>query len=228
MATNVLQRMLDQCMAVSIPGAAFFKAVFPSVVQAAEHQQGLPVTKTTLRAHLANPVAAIMLRPPSRAEELEQMETLLGFVQHRLSSDTEKARLEHDLETLLGASNPELLITQDGIPSQLYGVDRSEASQLFTPLLTGQPAETAEALVEAYVLLRSNQADVQSGIAKLFWRQDAGPTSAAHYIEGCADGQTRAYFRALLSQPEERQLQLFSTINLETFYATLGSIGARN
>jgi len=228
MATNVLQRMLDQSMTVSAQGAAYFKAVFPAVVRAAEFHQGLPVTKTTLRTHLVNPTAAITMQPPSRAEELEQMETLLGFVQRRLSSETEKARLAQETDVLLGVCNPELLITQDGIPSQLFGVDRTEAAQIFNALLEGHPSSTAEALVEAYVLLRSNHADVQSGIAKLFWRQNADTTSAQYYIEGCADGQTRAFFHSLFAQSEEYQQQLFSTIDLETFYATLGSMGTRN
>lgn len=223
MATNVLQRMLTHATKVSPQGAIYFKAIFPAVMKAAEHSQGLPVTKTTLRPQLADPVAAITLNPPVRNDEVAQIETLLDFVQHRLASAAEKLRLIDDMEQLLEAATPELLVTPDNVASQLYAPDRSEASQIFSPLLGTQASEAAEALIEAYVLLRANNADVQSGIAKLFWHQNTGSDSAEHYIEGCADGQARAYFRRLLSLPESHQRQLFSLIDLETFYATLGS-----
>lgn len=223
MAIHVLQRLLDQSPAVTPWASVFFKAVFPAVVSAAEQTQGLPVTKTTLRPHLENPAAAITLRPPTRPDEFGQMETLLEFVQRRLAAPEDVARLTSEVAVLLGSNNPELLITPDGMPSQLFAVDRAEAAQVFNPLITRGATDAAEALVEAYVLLRSNHADIQSGIANLFWRQNTGSAPADHYIEGCADGQTRAYFRSLLSQPEEKQQRLFSSIDLETFYAALGT-----
>lgn len=226
MATNVLQRMLTHATQVSAQGSVYFKAIFPAVVQAAELGQGLPVTKTTLRPHLADPVTAITLRAPVRSDEVAHVETLLEFVNHRLSSAAEKLRVIDDMEQLLGAATPELLVTPDNVASLLYAPDRSEASQIFSPLFGSQASEAAEALVEAYVLLRANNADVQSGIAKLFWHQNTGSDSPEYYIEGCADGQARAYFRRLMSLPDSRQRQLFSQIDLETFYATLGSVDA--
>jgi len=228
MATNVLQRLLAQTEGISPSSAVFFKAVFPSVVSAAEQAQGLPVTKTTLRPRLADPAAAITLRPPTRPEEFAQMETLLEFVQRRLSSEAERKRLNDDIDRLLGAQNPELLITSDGMPSQLYAADRAEAVRIFKSI-PGEASPAAEhALVEAFVLLRSNNADIQGGIASLFWRQNTGSAPAVHSIEGCADGQTRAFFRELLALPEERQQELFSSINLEAFYAALETQGEAN
>jgi hypothetical protein len=228
MAVNVLDRLLSQSEKINHSAAVFFKAVFPAAVSASEQLQGLPVTKTTLRPRLLDPAASIILRPPTRPDEFSQMETLLEFVNRRLGSATDKARLEQDVSDLLGAQNPEMLITPDGMPSQLFAVDRIEASQIFKPLTDEGAAEATEALVEAYVLLRSNNADVQSGIASLFWRQNTGSAPASHYIDGCGDGQTRAYFKALLAKPEDVQQRLFSSINLETFYSTLGGMGEVN
>ena len=223
MALNVLQRLLEDNPAVTSQSAVLFKAILPAAVAAAEFADRLPVTKTTLRQHLINPAAAIMLRPPTRPDELAQMESLLEFVNRRLSTPEDRARHEQQVGFLLGARNPELLITPDGMPSQLYGTDREDATLLFRPLLGEKGAKTAEALVEAYVLLRANNADVQAGIATFFWHHNTGSADAAHYIEGCSDGQARGYFKALLKLPPKQQEEIFSLINLQTFYAALGN-----
>lgn len=222
MAQHVLSRLLDAAPGVTTQSAIYFKAIFPSALQAAEMTQGLPVSKGTLRTQLLNPASAIMKRPPSRPGELEQMETLLEFVQRRLSNTAEKARLEEQLNQLLAGPH-DLLVTPNGIASPLYAADRAEANRLFSTLAEKHPAETNEALIEAYVLLRANQADVHTGIAKLFWSEGALHSEADLLVEGCADGQSRAYFSALLAMPEERQRQIFSSINLETFYAAFAS-----
>lgn len=218
MAHNVLSRLLDAAPGVTTQSAVYLKAIFPASLQAAELTQGLPVSKSTLRPQLLNPAAAITKRPPTRPGDIEHMETLLEFVQRRLSSTSEKSRLEEQVELLLGAS-PELLVTPDGISCPLYAADRAEANALFSPLNKAHPSETTEALIEAYVLMRANQADVHTGIAKLFWGQTGLHSETATYVEGCADGQARAYFRTLLALPEERHRQLFASVNLETFYA---------
>ena len=223
MALNVLQRLIEDTPAVTSQSAVLFKAVFPSAVAAAEHTDRLPVTKTTLRAHLLNPAAAITLRPPTRPEELAHMESLLEFVQRRLALPEDRARHEQQVGFLLGARNPELLISSDGMPCQLSASDREDATLLFRPLLGEKGAKTAEALVEAYVLLRANNADVQAGIATFFWHHNTGSADAQHYVEGCADGQARAYFKTFLTLPKERQEEIFSLINLQTFYAALGN-----
>lgn len=222
MAQHVLSRLLDAAPSVTTQSAVYFKAIFPSALQAAELTQGLPVSKTSLREQLLDPANAIMKRPSPRPGELEQMENLLEFVQRRLSSASEKARLEEQLAQLLAGPH-ELLVTPNGIASPLYAADRAEAHRLFAPVLGTQAPDANEALIEAYVLLRANQADVHTGIAKLFWSEGALHSEAALYVEGCADGQARSYFSALLSLPEARQRQIFSSINLETFYAAFAT-----
>ncbi len=222
LSLNVLTRLLECSQGITDQTAVYLKAIFPVVVQAAEEAQGLPVSKTTLCPALLNPLAAITKRPPTRPDEFLQMETLLDFVNRRLGNATEKARLEEQINALLKGDSAELLITQEGIASPLYATDRGEATRIFTPLLMSNAAEAAEALVEAFVLLRANQADVHTGIAKLFWRQNTSTAEVLHLVEGCADGQARAFFRNLLAQPEQRQREIFSTINLETFYAAFG------
>lgn len=221
MAQNVLSRLLDLSPSVTAQSAVYFKAIFPAALQAAEAINGLPVSKSTLRPLLLNPASAITHKSPTRPGELEQIETVLEFVQRRLSCASEKARLEEQLALLLNAG-PELLVTNDGIASPLFAADRAEAERLFAPLAS-EGAETVEALVEACVLLRANQADIHTGIAKLFWNQEALHSEAALYVEGCADGQARAYFASLLAMPEERRREIFSKLSLEAFYAAFAN-----
>lgn len=218
MAQNVLSRLLNAAPTVSNQSAVYFKAIFPAALTAAERTQGLPISKSTLRPQLLNPTSAITQRPSTRPGDIEQLENLLEFVQRRLSSSAEKSNLETQLEELLAGPN-ELLVTPDGIASPLYASDRAEATRLFARVKQDHPAETAEALIEAYVLLRANQSDVHTGIAKLFWSQPSLHSETDIYVEGCADGQARAYFRALLALPEDRQREVFAHVNLETFYA---------
>jgi hypothetical protein len=222
MAFNVLQRLQENSGQISSQAAVYFKAIFPSVVAATESAHGLPITKTRLRPQLLTPMAAIMHKPPVRAEELAQLERLLDFVQRRLATPRDVVQVSEQVELLLGSASPELLVTPDGMPSQLYAADRQEAMELFHPVFTNESADTAEALVETYVLLRSNHADVQSGIADLFWSHSTGFGSVPHQVEGCGDGQTRAYFKGLLAKSEERRHAIFSTVNWETFYTAMG------
>jgi len=222
MALNVLSRLLDAAPTVSTQSAVYLKAIFPAALAAAELTNGLPISKSTLRPQLLAPSAAITKRPPTRPGDIEHMERLLEFVNRRLATAEEKARLEEQVAALLSGSI-DLLVTPDGIASPLYAADRQEANKLFGKLIKEHPADMAEALIEAYVLLRANQADVHTGIAKLFWSQPGLHAETDLYVEGCADGQARSYFRSLLAQPEERQKQVFAALNLETFYAAFAA-----
>ena len=225
MASNVLLRLLDQAgMAATAsttpaPAVTFLRTIFPWAVIAAERTSGLPVTKTTLRPFLENPMRAIILTPP-RPEEVDQVEAVLEFVQRRLSVPEQQAQIAAAIAELLGPRTSELLITPDSIPSPLFAAARSEAAGLFTPLLGTDEPEAIEYLVEAYVLLQANHSDVPAGIENLFWRQDT--TAAALFAAGCADGRARAYFRELPLQSAEKQKRIRAAIKTETLASAFG------
>lgn len=228
MASHVLLRLMGQVgsqpsEALASPSAetVFFQVVFPLIALASERLSGLPVTKTTLRPLLENPAATIASRPPTRPEELEATESLLEFVNRRLSTPADQTRHLAAVGSLLHAQVPEVLITQDGIPSPLFARDRQEASELFASDANGHSKAAAECLIEAYVLLRANHCDVRDGIAKLFWPHGSDK-SAEPYLYGCADGRARAFFRDLLLLPERQQRELFSQIDFERFYSLVG------
>lgn len=225
MASHVLLRLFGQVGAkpsanLASPSAetVFFQAVFPLITLAAERLSGLPVTKSTLRPLLENPAATIASRPPTRPEELEATESLLEFVNRRLATPADQARHQAAVGALLHNHVPEVLITQDGIPSPLFAHDRIEAGELFAKETGGHSKAATECLIEAYVLLRANHCDVRDGIARLFWPH--GTDKAAEpYLYGCADGRARAFFRDLLLLPERQQRELFSQIDFEKFYS---------
>ncbi|MBI5381889.1 MAG: hypothetical protein HZA31_08315 [Opitutae bacterium] len=225
MAANLLQRLLgqDELAATADPTlVSFFQAIFPPAVAAAERKHGLPVSKTTLRPFLDDPLAAIAFLPPMRPDEVERTDMLLGFVQSRLEAEKDRTRIAAAVERLLGARVPEMLITPDGIPSPLYASDRSEASEVFAPLIATVPPQAAECLVESFVLLRAaHHSDVQAGIAKLFWRQSTGP--AEPYIAGCPDGRARAFFADMWKKSEESQRQIYAAVDLANLYAVFGA-----
>jgi hypothetical protein len=231
MATNVLLRLLGQVgpMPAGAPApsasAVFFYALFFPAVSAAEKTHGLPVTKTTLRPFLEDPVGAINLTTPTRPDEIARAEALLEFARHRLEKEYDRKLIEAATVDLLGPRAPELLITPDGIPSPLFATDRAEAAGRLAPLLGPDAAEAAACLTEAFVLLRANHCEVQTGVERLLWRQDRA--SAELHLGGCADGQARAFFRDLLSAPEERQHKLLVTVSPEVCYAAFASDVAR-
>ena len=225
MASNVLLRLLEQAgmaapaPSTPAPAVIFLRTIFPWAVIAAERTSGLPVTKTTLRPFLENPLRAIILLPP-RPEEVEQVEALLEFVQRRLAVREQQVQIATALADLLGSRTSELLITPDSIPSPLFATARSEAADLFTPLLGTDEPEAIEYLVEACVLLQANHSDVPAGIENLFWRQDT--TAAALFAAGCADGRARAYFRELPLQSAEKQKRIRAAIKAEMLAAAFG------
>ncbi len=225
MASNVLLRLLEQAgmaapaSTTPAPAVTFLRTIFPWAVMAAERTSGLPVTKTTLRPFLENPMRAIILLPP-RPEEVEQVEALLEFVQRRLAVPEQQASIASALADLLGPLTSELLITPDSIPSPLFAAARQEALDRFTPLLGPNEPEAIEYLIEACVLLRANHSDVPAGIENLFWRQDAA--AAALFASGCADGRARAYFRELPLQTAEKQKRIRAAIKTETLAAAFG------
>ena len=154
MASNVLLRLLDQAgmaapaSTTPAPAVTFLRTIFPWAVIAAERTSGLPVTKTTLGPFLENPMRAIILLPP-RPEEIEQVEALLEFVQRRLAIPEQQTQIAAATVELMGPRTSELLITPDSIPSPLFAAARSEAGNLFTPLLGTDEPEAIEYLVEA-------------------------------------------------------------------------------
>jgi len=228
MASNVLLRLLDQAgmaapaSTTPAPAVTFLRTIFPWAVIAAERTSGLPVTKTTLQPFLENPMRAIILTPP-RPEEVDQVEAVLEFVQRRLAVPEQQAQIAAALAELLGPRTSELLITPDSIPSPLFAAARSEAADLFTPLLGSDEPEAIEYLVESYVLLQANHSDVPAGIENLFWRQDT--TAAALFAAGCADGRARAYFRELPLQSVEKQKRIRTAIKAETLATAFGEQG---